>query len=107
MALQTGKTVDSRRAQLEGKLTSASEPVKAKILKDFGRMNFVDDTDFGDFLTQTEADVKTLTQTAANTSLIGMGVPRVGQAAPAAASVTADIAAWGQASKPAAPATAK
>lgn len=65
----------SRRATLEAKLEKAPETFKNKILKDFSRMNFEDETQFSEYLTETENDLKEFEQEFSNSGLRVMGRP--------------------------------
>ncbi len=55
------------------------ENFKAKALKDFGRMRFDSDDEFTEYLTDTEKDIATANQNAADSALAGQGKPLFGQ----------------------------
>lgn len=99
-ALESGKTTESRKSILEGKLKDAAPSVKAKILKDFQRMNFEKDEDFDSYLTETEADLATLNQDFANQGLASGYVPPVAGSNATEKAIEADIAAWAAAGTP-------
>lgn len=65
----------SRKNTLEAKLEKAPETFKNKILKDFSRMNFEDETQFSEYLTETENDLKEFEQEFSNSGLRVMGRP--------------------------------
>lgn len=100
-ALESGKTTESRKSILEGKLKDAAPSVKAKILKDFQRMTFEKDEDFDSYLAETEADLTTLNQDFANQGLANGHVPPVAGAGATEKAIEADIAAWAAATVPA------
>jgi len=54
--LKQGKTVDTRKQTLEQKLKDANPVFKAKILKDFSRMQFKSDEDFNAYVEETATD---------------------------------------------------
>lgn len=68
-SLETEKTSTSRRSLLEQKIEKANPTLKAKILKDFSRMNFENEDQFTDYLTETESDVSTIVQSEINKGL--------------------------------------
>lgn len=74
-AIELGKTTTSRKTVLETKLTNAPDSFKAKILKDFDRMNFGTEEDFTAYLTETETDLSAVTQEFANKGLSGHSAP--------------------------------
>lgn len=74
------KTLETRKQTLEAKLKDAPEKIKAKILKDFGRMNFEKDEDFDAYLTETETDLAEFNQELANQNLGAHGRPQRGSA---------------------------
>ncbi|WP_138481553.1 hypothetical protein [Dyadobacter bucti] len=61
-AIESGKTSESRKQILESKIKDAPEKIKAKILKDFGRISFEKDEDFDTYITETEADLAEISQ---------------------------------------------
>lgn len=75
-SLESGKTTESRRSQLEAKLKDAPEKLKTTYLKQFDRMNFKDDEDFTGFLTEVETGVNELVQDFSNSGLKGFGAPK-------------------------------
>lgn len=93
-AIESGKTTESRKSILEGKLKDAAPSVKAKILKDFQRMSFEKDEDFDSYLAETETDLTTLNQDFANNGLANGHVPPVAGAGATEKAIEADIAAW-------------
>jgi hypothetical protein len=75
-SLKGEKTQESRLHALNDKLKDCSDAnFKAKALKDFARMNFDTDEAFAEYLTDTEADVKTANQNAADSGLGAQGRP--------------------------------
>lgn len=78
-AIETGKVIETRKSVLESKLTNCSPELKAKILKDFSRMNFETQEDFDSYMTETEQDVATLAQQASNESLSSIPKPFMGK----------------------------
>lgn len=68
-SLETEKTSTSRRSLLEQKIEKAEPTLKAKILKDFSKMNFGSDDEFNEYLTDTENDVSVIVQNTINTTL--------------------------------------
>jgi len=67
--LEAEKSSTSRRSLLEQKISKADPILKAKILKDFSRMNFETEDQFNEYLTETETDVSTLVQDSINKGL--------------------------------------
>ncbi len=59
-AMQTEKVTASRKSQLDALLKDAPSQVKAKVTKDFARMNFESDEAFATYLEETKADVTEL-----------------------------------------------
>lgn len=70
-SIKSGKTTETRLAQLEEVLKDSSPEIKAKALKDFGRMTFVNDDSFSEYLTETTTDIQTINQTIVNQGLAG------------------------------------
>lgn len=70
-SIKAGKVSESRLQQLEGILTDVSPELKAKTLKDFGRMSFEDDSKFSEYLEETKTDIQEINQTITNSSLAG------------------------------------
>lgn len=99
-AIESGKTTESRKSILEGKLKDAAPSVKAKILKDFQRMNFEKDEDFDGYLAETETDLTTLNQDFANQGLASGHVPQVAGSGATEKAIEADITAWAAAANP-------
>ena len=76
--LEGSKISADRRAMLEGELTNVPESYKAKVLKDFDRMNFADEDSFTEYLNDTKTDVATFGQELADKGLAGQGKPMFG-----------------------------
>ena len=68
-ALEGQKVVNDRKTAILAKLDGASEEYKAKVVRDFGYMNFTDDNAFGEFLGHVETDFANHTQTTAESKL--------------------------------------
>ena len=79
-ALKSGKTAESRKAQLETKLKDLPEKLKASFIKKFDRMSFKDDEDFNGYLSEVEIEVTDLVQDFANNGLKNFGPPSAGGA---------------------------
>ena len=77
-AIESGKTAESRRSQLESKLKDAPEKIKTSFIKQFDRMNFKDDEDFSSYLAEVETEVKDMVQDFANNGLKSFGSPSSG-----------------------------
>ena len=77
--LESGKTTETRKSVLESKLTNCSPELKAKIIKDFSRMNFETQEDFDSYMTETEQDVATIAQQSSNESLSAVPKPFMGK----------------------------
>ncbi len=75
--LQGQKLVTDRKTAILAKLDGASEDYKAKVVRDFGYMNFADDNAFGEFLGHVESDYAAHVQTLAESSL-GKDAPFAG-----------------------------
>lgn len=77
--LASYKAGDVAKARLQAvteKLNGCKdETLKAKALKDFGRMSFDSDEAFNEYLGETETDIATANQNVANASLGGAGKP--------------------------------
>lgn len=73
------RTTGSRLQTLEGKIKDMPETFKAKVLKDFKRMNFQDDTAFNEYLTETETDIAAFNQELADSGLGQQGKPLAGK----------------------------
>jgi hypothetical protein len=77
---EQGDVAKSRLQSLTDKLNDCKdETFKAKALKDFGRMKFDSDDEFNEYLTDTEKDIATANQNAADSALAGQGKPLFGQ----------------------------
>ena len=77
---KAGDVAKSRLQSLTEKLNGCKdETFKAKALKDFARMKFETDDDFDGYLTDTEADIATANQNAANSALGSQGKPLFAQ----------------------------
>lgn len=76
-ALESGKTVDTRKAQLEETLKDSVDAFKNTTLKAFGRMQFKDDDEFKTYLEEIKTDSAAFVQTEANKGLGGQGKPMV------------------------------
>ncbi|MEI6752356.1 MAG: hypothetical protein WCK78_04240 [Paludibacter sp.] len=99
--IKSGKTTDVRRQTLEAKLKDAPEAFKKSILKNFGRMAFETEEEFDEFITETETDLNTAIQEAANNGLGSF--PKPGSPAggnPTKTVVENDIKNWAEKSKP-------
>ena len=73
---KAGDVAKSRLQTLTDKLKGCkNETFKAKALKDFGRMQFDSDEAFNEYLTDTETDIATANQSAANSALGTQGKP--------------------------------
>ncbi len=75
--LQGQKLVTDRKTAILAKLDGASDDYKAKVVRDFGYMNFADDNAFGEFLGHVESDYAAHVQTQAESSL-GKDAPFAG-----------------------------
>lgn len=76
-ALKGEKLVTDRKTAILAKLDGASEDYKAKVVRDFGYMNFADDNAFGEFLGHVESDYAAHVQRQAESSL-GKDAPFLG-----------------------------
>lgn len=77
---EQGDIAKSRLQSLTEKLNGCKdETFKAKALKDFARMKFETDDEFNEYLTETETDITTANQNAADTVLGGQGKPLFAQ----------------------------
>jgi len=75
-SLKGEKTKETRLQTLNDKLKDCSDAnFKAKALKDFARMTFDTDEAFNEYLSDTEADVKTANQNVADSGLGAQGKP--------------------------------
>lgn len=68
-ALKGEKVVADRKTTILGKLEGATEDYKAKVIRDFGYMNFADENAFGEFLGHVETDFASFKQTQAESKL--------------------------------------
>jgi hypothetical protein len=83
-ALESGNVAKTRLQELNDKLKDCrDETFKAKALKDFARMQFDTDGAFTEYLTDTEADVKTANQNVADSGLGAQGRPWIPNTPPA------------------------
>lgn len=88
-----GEQVTKTRLQtLEGKLKDMPENFKAKVMKDFKRMNFEDDESFSEYLTETESDIAAFNQELADRGLGQQPKPLMGKAAKEGADLGKTIA---------------
>ena len=97
-SFETGKTSESRRQVLMGKLGEAPEAFKKTVLKHYDRMNFESQDDFDTFLNETEVDSKTFEQEVANRGLGLFPMPS-NSATKKSEAVSADIADWAKSKK--------
>jgi hypothetical protein len=82
-SLKVEKTKETRIQALNAKLGECKdENFKAKALKDFARMQFDTDEAFTEYLTDTEADVKTANQNVADSGLGAQSHPLVSNTPP-------------------------
>ena len=73
---KAGDVTKARLQTLTDKLSGCKdETFKAKALKDFGRMKFETDEEFNEYLTDTETDIATANQNAADSALGDSGKP--------------------------------
>lgn len=70
-SIKAGKTTESRLSRMEEVLKDVNPELKAKALKDFGRMSFENDESFEEYLTETTTDIQTINQTIVNQGLAG------------------------------------
>lgn len=68
-ALKGDKVVNDRRSAILGKLNGADDTYSGKVLRDFSRMSFTDDTAFNEYLGEVESDFTTHTQVQAESKL--------------------------------------
>lgn len=69
--IKAGKTTETRLSRMEEVLKDVNPELKAKTLKDFGRMAFENDESFEEYLTETTTDIQTINQTIVNQGLAG------------------------------------
>lgn len=69
--IKAGKTTETRLSRMEEVLKDVNPELKAKTLKDFGRMSFENDESFEEYLTETTTDIQTINQTIVNQGLAG------------------------------------
>ena len=67
--IKAGKTAETRLSRMEEVLKDVNPELKAKTLKDFGRMSFENDDSFEEYLTETTTDIQTINQTIINQGL--------------------------------------
>lgn len=70
-SIKAGKTTETRLSRMEEILKDVNPELKAKTLKDFGRMAFENDESFEEYLTETTTDIQTINQTIVNQGLAG------------------------------------
>lgn len=70
-SIEAGKTTETRLSRMEEVLKDVNPELKAKTLKDFGRMAFENDESFEEYLTETTTDIQTINQTIVNQGLAG------------------------------------
>lgn len=70
-SIKIGKTTETRLSRMEEILKDVNPELKAKTLKDFGRMAFENDESFEEYLTETTTDIQTINQTIVNQGLAG------------------------------------
>lgn len=76
-SLKQGKTIESRRSQLETALKDAPEAFKTTTLRAFDRgITIKDDADFDTYLGEIKTDAAAAIQSAADSGLNAMGQPR-------------------------------
>ena len=78
-SMKMEKTNKSRLDQINEMLKDVPESYKNRIVKDFGRMTFADDTAFNEYLTDTKADVDAYVQEMADAGLSKSGNISFGQ----------------------------
>jgi len=69
--IKASKTTETRLSRMEEVLKDVNPELKAKTLKDFGRMAFENDESFEEYLTETTTDIQTINQTIVNQGLAG------------------------------------
>lgn len=70
-SIKAGKTTETRLSRMEEILKDVNPELKAKTLKDFGRMSFENDESFEEYLSETTTDIQTINQTIVNQGLAG------------------------------------
>jgi hypothetical protein len=76
-SLKQGKTIETRRSQLEAALAGAPDAFKTATLRAFDRgINFKDDADFEGYVGEIKTDAATAIQAVADTGLNAMGQPK-------------------------------
>lgn len=70
-SIEAGETTKTRLSRMEEILKDVNHELKAKTLKDFGRMAFENDESFEEYLTETTTDIQTINQTIVNQGLAG------------------------------------
>lgn len=82
-AIETGKTVETRLQQLQGKFKDKTLPESftAQKLKDFKRMNFESEEAFAEYLNEVDTDITTFNQELANIGLGGNPKPFISNGA--------------------------
>lgn len=98
-SFETGKTSESRKQVLMGKLDNAPDVFKNSVMKHFDKMSFESQDDFDAFLTETEADAKTMEQEVANKGLGIFPQPNSSTSKKLGETVNADISDWAKSNK--------
>lgn len=97
--MESGKTSETRKEVLIGKLANAPEAFKNTILKNFDKMSFESQEDFDEFVTETEVDARTMEQTLANDGLNNFPTPSGSTPAAVEKAAGDDIAKWAEGEK--------
>lgn len=97
--LEQEKTTGSRSSVLSEAVKNVPESIKAKVLKDFSRMNFATDEDFTSYVEETKTDLAGIIQADADKGLGGMNKPFVGGTPVPAQQTIAEIKAWSEKNK--------
>lgn len=77
--IEIGKVKESRLAQIKSKLDGLPESFKTQKLKDFGRMQFENDEDYNQYLTEFDTDIKAFNQELIDKGLSGHSKPLFGK----------------------------
>jgi hypothetical protein len=93
------KATTTRSSILSEAVKDVPASIKAKVLKDFGRMNFTTDEEFTSYLEETKTDLAGIIQTDANNNLAGMQKPFTGGTPVPAQQTIAEIKAWSEKNK--------
>lgn len=97
--LKSGHIVDTRKQTLQAKLKDAPEPFKNTVLKHFQKMDFKNDEDFNDFLSETEDDLKVFEQEVANSGLGSFPRPNSSTQKRVKEQIKSDIEKWADKNK--------